>query len=363
MRIVHLVDDLDFGGLQQIVAQMSRCLAGLNHSVSIVCLRHAADGVSVDELRKSGVKVLELHKPGGPHLPTLRQLTAYLREQRTEVLNSHNHLVHHYAILAGRAAGVPAVVNTLHGTATLVMQSWAKLLFWASCMASDRVICVSPEVHDAFSHRFALPRKKLCVVVNGIELGPFLALPRPASNGAAVFGNVGRMVAVKDHQTLLEAFAIVLRQHPQSRLRLLGGGPLESRLRKAAQDLNISESVDFCGFSRDIAGFLSTIDIFVSSSLSEGLPLTLLEAMGAGLPVVSTAVGGIPGVVQRTGGAWLCPPGDPTALAEAMQTVVHSPDRLDAAEGARQAVCKFYSVDRMASDYIRLYTELLQSRG
>jgi glycosyltransferase involved in cell wall biosynthesis len=361
MRIAQLVDDLDFGGLQQIVAQMSIRLRARGHSVAIVCLREAGGGVSQADLQAAGVQVVELKKQDGFQPAVVRRLTDYLRAERIQVLNSHNHVVHHYAAIAGRAAAVPAVLNTLHGTATLVMSHLAKLLFWASCMATNRVVCVSPQVYEVFSRRFALPRNKLTTIDNGINLAPFLALPGRPSGPATVFGNVGRMVEVKDQSTLLRAFAEVLRSHPQARLRILGGGPLKDALRQEAESLGISGSVEFPGFSRDVVAFLADIDIYVGSSLSEGLPLTVLEALGAGRPVVFTAVGGVPDLAGKTGGCRLCPSQDPHAMAAAMAAVMNSPDP-KAMEEVRRTVTRLYSVDRMTDDYVRLYEELLEKR-
>src|SRR4029077_5966744 len=119
------------------------------------------------------------------------------------------------------------------------------------------------------------------------------------------------------------------------RLRLLGGGSLEAMLRRQVDDLGISDAVEFCAFSHDVAGFLAGIDVFVLSSNSEGLPLSLLEAIAAGLPVIGTEVGGVPGVVRASQGGWLCPPRNPAAMATAMEAAIQSPDRLSKAEQAR----------------------------
>jgi glycosyltransferase involved in cell wall biosynthesis len=359
MRIAQLVNDLGFGGMQRIVADLSIQLKKRGHSVTVICLREIENGVPARELQKAGLKVLGFNKPEGFHLPTLRKLIAYLRVERVQVLNSHNHLVHHYAVSGARRAGVPVVMNTLHGTATLAMPWWGKMLFWASCAMSDGVISVSSEVRNVFACTFRIPRQKLEVIDNGIDLSAFLELPGPRKNGALVFGTVGRLVPVKDYPNLLRAFTVLHRNYPSTRLRILGGGPCEGELRRAAQELQISEHVDFCGFSHDVPGFLSGIDIYVSSSLSEGLPVSILEALGAGLPVVTTAVGGVVGVADRTESSWLCAPADPGALASAMEAAVKAPDRAVRASRAREIVREYYSVERMTDDYERLYGKLL----
>ena len=122
MQIAHIVDKLGYGGAQQVVADLAMRIRQSGHGVRIVCLRDL-DGnpERLQKIRDAGVAVTELHKPEGFHLPTLQRLTAYLKAEKIDVVHSHNHLVHHYAAAAGRMAGTKAVVNTLHGTATLVM--------------------------------------------------------------------------------------------------------------------------------------------------------------------------------------------------------------------------------------------------
>ncbi len=358
MRIAHLVDNLGFGGLQQVVARLAICLKQQGHSVHLICLRSIEDGVPAAELQQSGLELLELHKPEGFQVSTLFRLKRYLVDHKIEVLNAHNHLVNHYAVAAGRGAGVRAIVNTLHGTATLDMPGFAKVLFWASCLGTDRIICVSEDVREVFGRRFRQPQERLCVILNGIDLTPFLAVQRKQLQQPPRFGAVARLVAVKDFPTLLRAFAAVRQHYPGVKLRLLGGGPDLKDLQSLAGELGVAEAVDFCGFSHDVAGFLAQIDIYVISSLSEGLPISLLEATAAGLPVVSTAVGGVPAVIKRTGNGRLCPPADVKALAETLEAAIKDPQP-EATRQGRDAVRTWYSIERMAADYLELYRKLL----
>lgn len=218
-----------------------------------------------------------------------------------------------------------------------------------------------PEVQAVFNRQYRLPAHKLAVVDNGIDLAPFLEVPPRSHDGALIFGSVGRLVPVKDYANLLNAFAIVHRHHPMTRLRILGGGPCEGELRSLAETLGISQRVEFCGFSRDVSGFLSEIDVYVSSSLSEGLPVSMLEAIAAGIPVVATAVGGVVGVARRTGSGRLCPSGESAALARAMEAAMETPNRLADASRARALVRQWYSAERMTDKYERIYQGLLGS--
>src|SRR5262249_38024885 len=146
-------------------------------------------------------------------------------------------------------------------------------------------------------------------------------------------------VDVKNYRGLIDAFSTLLRQTSRPlRLRLLGGGPLEPALKQQVLRLGAADAVQFCGGSRNVAAFLSDIDVFVLSSLSEGLPLTLLEAMASGRPVVATEVGGVPSVVRASNAGWLCRPGDIDALIDALRAAFESRDRGERGQNARRFV-------------------------
>jgi glycosyltransferase involved in cell wall biosynthesis len=168
------------------------------------------------------------------------------------------------------------------------------------------------------------------------------------------------MAPEKNHRVLIEAFALVCRDHKNVRLRLLGGGTLEQKLKEQVRNLGLDDVVEFRGFSHDVPGFLGGINIYVLPSDFEALPLSLLEAIASGLPVVATSVGGVPRIVQNTRSGWLCAPDDAEALSAAMELAITSPDNMGRGERARRVVAEQYSAERMAHDYERLYNKVLQ---
>lgn len=365
MRIAHLIDSLDCGGAEQVAASLAACQGHRGDSVWLICLRGlGAQPVGTQALGKAGAHIVTLEKPPGFHLRTLRRLAAFLRDQRIEVVHTHNHLVHHYGAIAARWANAAAILNTLHGTASLrTAPSWAKALFWFSCLISDRAVSVCAQVDQVFRASYFLPRKKFCVVNNGVDLSRLLELPRRARGEHLTFGTIGRLDPVKDHANLLKAFAILGEKYPHARLRVLGDGELRHDLEQLASALSIADRVVFEGFDLDVAGFLGKIDVYVISSRSEGLPLTLLEAMGAALPVVATAVGEIPSILAGARSGWLCPPSSPEELAKAMEKAIREPDLLAIGANNRSAVKQYYSAERMAGDYKALYEAILDNHG
>jgi len=200
------------------------------------------------------------------------------------------------------------------------------------------------------------------MIDNGVPLEPFLRIPSRPCNGDFVFGAVGRLVPMKDHLSLLEAFSIVSRQHPDCRLEILGDGPLRPALEAKIAALRLSEHVRLQGYSEDVPGFLTRVHAFVLSSITEGLPLTVLEAMASGLPIVGTDVGGVSEVVRKSGCGWLCPPSAPAQLARALVAVLESNDREILGRRARRFAEEGYSVSRMTAQYEHLFEEVLSKR-
>jgi glycosyltransferase involved in cell wall biosynthesis len=363
LNIVQLVNTLEVGGAEHLVVNLAHSLRARGHSVSVVCLRQT--GALMQSLVEAGIRVWQLDKPEGPSLQAVRDLARHLAAVRADVIHSHNPLVHHYAVAAARLAGVRVVVNTIHGIANIASHPGPKeALYGLACRLSDAVVAVCPMAFRAFSSGRVVPRRKLVVINNGIPLQHFLRVPERRAGIETVFGVVGRLVPIKDHQTLLQAFALLLTRAPGCRLEILGDGPLRTQLQSQAHELQIDSRVRFHGARTNVADFLASIDVAVLSSVSEALPLSLLESMAAGRPVVSTAVGGVPDLLSPAHCGWLCPPSRPDLLAESLLAAHQTEPVMRARMGARarQFALQNHSLDRMADEYVALYRRLRSAR-
>jgi glycosyltransferase involved in cell wall biosynthesis len=371
MRIVQLVTNLDMGGLERLAVDLAYCQLAEGHQPFIYCLTHP--GRIAAEAEARGVTVRSFEKPAGPHPSTVWKIAKQLRRDRPDVLHTHNHLVHHYGVVAAVLSGSPLIVNTRHlaerrlvsapGGSQLTSETpdrKADWIFRATLPWVGSVVMISESTRQFFVQHRGIPPAKTHVILNGAHLEKFLGAPaHPGSAPPRVrFGIAARFVPAKDHFTLLRAFATVVAEVPGAELQIAGAGPWRDRLVGFAQELNLSNHVTFLGGLSDTPQFMSQLDIFVLSSLNEGLPLALLEAMAAGLPVVSTRAGGVDEAAVDGQNAYLSAPGDSDGLAQAMIRMARTPDLAQMGALGRQIVKDRFRIEQTWHEYHKLFLSL-----
>jgi glycosyltransferase involved in cell wall biosynthesis len=357
MNVLHLVDTLGIGGAERVVVHLARGFEQRGHKATVVCLY--SDGPMSLPLRKAGIRVETLNKPNGLHPTSIFRLARLLKQCRIEAVHTHNPQVHHYGVAASRLAGIKTVVNTLHGVNNFQNSGRAaNALYGIAARWTGSIVAVSEASKRFFESLSYLPKEKLSVVYNGIPLEPLLAIGGPP-DAPLVFGIVGRLVPIKDQMTALRAFALICKEAPDCRLEFAGDGPLLGELEAEARRLSISARVTFHGAVQDIPGFLARTGVFVLSSLSEGMPMSLLEAMAAGRPVVATSVGGVPELVETARCGWLCRPGDPEAMARVMREASDRNARMERGARGRAFALEHCSLERMVQRYEDIFRSLM----
>lgn len=265
---------------------------------------------------------------------TFRRLVRYLREYRFDILHAHLGMADALGRIAGIVAGVPVLITTEHGK-----HLWKGpphlLLERVLIRRTAMRICVSDDIARIRMKREGTPPGKIAVIPNAVDVEAFHVPVRGRAAVMAEFGwapddpfvlSVGRLVAAKDYPLLMESVALVRREVPAVRCLVAGEGDRRGEIEAAIARLGLEGTVRLAGARRDVADLLAAADVFVLSSVREGLPVSLLEAMAAGTPIAATAVGGIPEAVRDGESAILVNPGDARALAGAIGRLLGSRD-------------------------------------
>lgn len=368
MRIFHLVPNLNYGGLQKVVQLLAMCQIRSGHMVTIGCWTHRCNHPEAEaELEAAGVRVVYLRRGADGEmshgkLDSVKKLMSHLGTGREDILHIHNPFGYYiYGAIAGVASGTKTI-NTIHATAMFQHPKFGRkgnVLTWVSAQLTEGVISVCDEMDVYLRDRFRLSPTKYFVVENGIDLKEFLAVPDRVRRDDLVFGSAGRMAPEKNYGVLIEAFALARRKHSNIRLRILGSGGLEEQLTEQVRSLGMEHAIELCGFGNDVPGFLGSLDFYILSSRTEAHPLSLIEAIASGLPVIATTVGGVPTMVKKTNCGWLVEPNDPVALLAGIELAIVAPDRTEITARARELATELYSAERMAADYEAVYRRLL----
>ncbi len=299
------------------------------------------------------------------------KLVGYLRDGRFDVVHAHLAWADLIGRLAAWFAGVPVRVTTEHGKG-LWKSPFQVMLEKGMNRITDMRICVSRDVLRIRNEREGTPGGKLVYIPNGVDCDAFAGIECAKEKVMAEFDwdpadplvvSVGRIVEEKNYPLLVEAVALLKKRIPRARCVIAGDGGCRGEVESAIERFGLNDSVKLPGSRSDVAVLLCAADLFALSSIREGLPVSLLEAMAAGTPVVSTNVGGIPEAVTDGVSALLVPPGDSAALAFCMERVL-SDDSLsrDLASEAIRTVRERFSIGSIASRVEGIYGKLLAEK-
>jgi glycosyltransferase involved in cell wall biosynthesis len=364
-RVLQVVLSLTPGGTERLVVEICRRLAP-EFGVAVCCLD--AEGEWAVDLQARGIEVTALHRRPGFRPQVGRAIAQLARERQIDVLHCHQYSPFVYGRLASMWDRHLKIVYTEHGRLSDAPPTWKRRLVnpWLSRFDGS-IVAVSHELRDyMIDARF--PPGRVQVVHNGVEPAdlPSREDRRRArqqlglDDRAFVVATVARLDPVKDLMTLFEAFAAVRRQAPSAQLLVVGDGPERDRLTARAAQPDLAGAVHMAGYRSDVRALLPAADVYASSSISEGVSITILEAMAAGIPVVATAVGGTPEVLpDASAGGILVPCRNPERLAEAIASLaLDQRQRTAMAVAGRRRLERSFTIDRMVDDYARLYRGL-----
>lgn len=368
-RVLQLITTLPVGGAEDLVATLVRRLDPGRFQVAVATLGPL--GAVGEELAREGhpVNSLALDLKRTPFFLIVLRLRRLLRHLQPHLLHTHLYHANLYGRLAALGLGLPGIVVSVHNTYQRIKLhrcGWNFLLSFVT----DRILVSSRRVWQDVRRWDRVPAAKLLILPYGVRLPepglPGLRDKTRAELGLAgwVVGCVARLEPQKGLPYLIEAVAALRGRIPELTLLLLGEGRERQALEELASRLEVARNLRFLGTRRDLPRLLAALDVYVQPSLWEGLPLSLLLAMGAGLPVVGTRVGGMEEVILPGHNGLLVSPGDAGALAQALLELYQQPSLGRAlGEAARSTVQERYSEEAMVRRLEQLYLELLTSKG
>jgi glycosyltransferase involved in cell wall biosynthesis len=354
LRIAHVGDSMEMGGAEKLTATLCRLQRDRGHTASVHCLYRL--GVIGEELRAEGFEVI-LHPPCS-FFYLMRSLYRAFRRSPPDVVHCHNATAAILAALPARLAGVKTVIVTRHGLVKPPYQLPRELKFALASRCCDWIVGVCEGTRTNLLAAPFAARDRIIHIYNGALPADIRAVPRPKSGFTLLY--VGRLAPLKDHATLLRALALTRLHHPNVQLWIVGDGPLEFSLRKLSDELGLKECVTFFGEQADVSPFMLAADLFVSSSVTEGLPVSLLEAMSVGLPALVTDVGGMGEIARLSGAVTLVPSSDPERMAGALCDAVVRRQELPKM-GRLASFCyeQYFRPERMSDDYMSLYNRCI----
>ena len=366
INILYLITEFDVGGAEKMLYKVATRIDRKKYNPVAACLTgHGAIGKKLSE---SGVDVEYLNMQGKVDLRIFLRLISLLKRKNIKILHTYLFHANFVGRIAGRIAGTPIIISSIR-----VSEREKHYHLWLSKLTSgfvDMETCVCKAVREFSLKQGRIASGKLIVIHNGIDLKKFnrkwdsegTRTKLGIDSSTKVVGTVSRLTKQKGIEFLLGAASKVMRNVPDSIFIIVGEGELKSEFQQLAKGLGIKEKVIFTGFRRDVLEIVNIFDVFALSSLWEGMPVALLEAMAASKPVVATAVGGCKELILNGENGFLIKPSDVGELSKAIIAILRDPKLASKmAQNSRKRAEQF-SVETMVKRTETLYETLLYAK-
>jgi len=365
--VLHVIETGGPGGAERMLVHLASGLRN-GYRAEAALIRDTSLGTT---LRECGIPVTMLrHKVHG-FSDTVWDLVRLIRRRSVAIIHGHEFFMNVVGLVASEITGVP-LVATVHGKNYYADRVRRRLAYRAVGRWAARLVTVSENTKRFLAERVGISPARIHVIPNGVPIDPDDSLSRAPSPLRAALGlgeqrvvcTVGSLYAVKGHRYLLDAARDVLRRWPSTVFLIIGRGGLRAELEAQAERLGIERHVRFLGHRDDVRQLLAVCDVFVLPSLSEGMPLALLEAMAAGVPVVATRVGGVEEVIEHGTNGLLVPPGDSRVITECVVSLFDDPlTARGIGASASDTVRGRFSLTRMVDAYEQLYAAVTDRRA
>lgn len=362
MRILHTEWSDGLGGQEKRILAEAVGLAERGHSVIIACRAHASIKVEAERL---GIDTITVPMRKLYDIQSIFQLAGFLNKNRCDVVNTHSGVDSWIGGTASRIAKVPVLARTRH----LNIPLKRNLLNFVHYLPDVYITC-GDNMRSNLISNCGFPADKVVSIPTGVGSEFFDVKKNVEAKikygllpDSIVITNVGVLRSVKGHEMTLRSVKAVVNVFPNAKYLIVGNGPRKEALMKFTDELGVAEHVIFTGFAEDIPEIYSFSDVAVLSSLSEGLPQSILQSMAAGIPVVATKVGGVPEVVIHEKTGLLVESGDHDGLSKSIIRILQNPDEAEKMRrNAGELILKEHTIDKMIDKLEGLYKKLLSKK-
>ena len=368
IKVCYIIGQLVRGGAER---QLYELLKGINREKFYpIVITLSQGGYWGEEIRKLNIQVIEIHRRKNRELLRLFKLIKLLKLIKPEIVHTFLFSANSYGRLASILTRVPVVFASERSLPDVGKGKTRSQIYIDKILSlfSDGIICNSFTAAEILVKKYSFIEKKVFAIHNGINDMLLTGLSdhkAPKKIARKVVGTVGRLHPVKDHKLFLDAAKIIIDSAAIDDIKFLivGEGPLKQELEMYAEDIGITNNIILTGERKDIPELLKGMDVFVMTSLFEGLSNSIMEAMVAGLPVVATDVGGNSELVKQGETGFLCPP-DSRALAEKVLIILKNNEMAySMGQNARKIIVNEFSIDKMLCDTEDVYLRFLDKKG
>ncbi|MFC5446780.1 glycosyltransferase [Paenibacillus aestuarii] len=356
-KVLIVVPHLRTGGGQKVALDVAIYMKNPNVNVQLLSL-YSNENTIFDQLAHSNnIKVKYLKKKSGMDLGVITEIWKELRKFKPDVVHAHLRVLP-YLILPMIYEKVPKRFYTVHNLAHKDASGFMRMLLKFSFhFARVTPVAISDLCKKSISQVYSLPEEKIPCIYNGIDVESYSNNQdeKNDKNGTFVLIATGRFYHQKNHLLMIDAFKEIHNKIPNTQLVLLGDGEIRSELQERVRSYNLETSVIFKGLVSNVAEELGKSDIYIMSSNWEGLPLSVLEAMAAGLPIVSTKAGGVIDVIEDDVNGYLVDIGDKEGLVNSVLKLIHSPQKLVEMASNSKKMARKYDVSVCVKGHEELY--------
>lgn len=376
VTVCQLLHTLSVGGAEILASRLVSRLSGEKWRFVFFCLD--AEGVRAQEMRDAGFQVEVLGRRPGFDTQCMQDLAKLWKKYGVQIVHAHQYTPYFYAMGArGLFRKAPPILFTEHGRFFPDLPNWKHKLFNRLLSGTqDRISAVSRSVAEALVKNEGILASRIEVVLNGIDEQRFTKERLSDAQKTALRASLGltnervilftaRLDPIKDHPAAIRAMKLLL-EMPAGKdarrpvLLLAGGGPERNDLERCIAENQLEGSVRLLGERSDVADLLQLADVFLLTSKSEGIPLTILEAFASGVPVTATNVGGIPEVIDTEKNGLLAPSGDSRKIADQLNRLLTEPNlAASISQNAQERFFREFTETEMVSKYEKLFLELL----